>query len=367
VAELDADPRPERILELSERLSKVAGLRIGEISSVNRMAKMLSVNALIVAARAGEAGKPFAVVAEEFKKISNEIDVIAASMESEVAADLVELTAVGAGILEHLRGQRFIDLALNAIEIVDRNLYERTCDVRWWATDAAVVDCLQTPSPDKAKHASKRLGIILDAYTVYLDLWICDASGKVVATGRPDRYPKTAQLSAAAAPWFQQAMRTTSGEDFTACDIQLEPALDDAPVATYATAIRVGGEANGAAIGALGIHFDWRPQAQAVVDGVRLTESERARSRVLILDQAHRVLAASDGRGVLSETLRLDVSAGPMGCYTDNGQTIGYALTPGYETYAGLGWYGCVQQLAESARSLAVPQENAPLRTEQAA
>jgi hypothetical protein len=70
---------------------------------------------------------------------------------------------------------------------------------------------------------------------------------------------------------------------------------------------------------------------------------------------------------VLSETLRLDVSAGPMGCYTDNGQTIGYALTPGYETYAGLGWYGCVQQLAESARSLAVPQENAPLRTEQAA
>src|SRR6202008_1905568 len=183
------------ILELSERLSTVAGLRIGEISTVNRMAKMLSVNALIVAARAGAAGKPLPVVAEEFKKISAEIDVIAASMESEVAADLAELTAVGAGILEHLRGQRFVDLALNAIEIVDRNLYERTCDVRWWATDAAVVDCLQNPAPEKARHASKRLGIILDAYTVYLDLWICDASGRVVSTGRPERYPRAMNAS----------------------------------------------------------------------------------------------------------------------------------------------------------------------------
>ena len=28
------------------------------------------------------------------------------------------------------------NLALNAIELIDRNLYERTCDVRWWATDS---------------------------------------------------------------------------------------------------------------------------------------------------------------------------------------------------------------------------------------
>lgn len=343
------DLRPERILELSERLSAVAGLRIGEIAAVNRMAKMLSVNAMIVAARAGEAGRGFAVVAEEFKKISYDIDGIAASMESEVAADLTELTSVGAGILEHLRGQRLTDLALNAIEIIDRNLYERTCDVRWWATDPAVVECLAEPSPERSRYASKRLGVILDAYTVYLDLWICDAEGRVVATGRPDRYPGASRASAADAAWFKQAMRTTSGMDFAACDIQPEPALNGAPVATYATAIRAGGEARGKVLGVLGVHFDWRPQAQAVVDGVRLTDGERARSRVLILDASHRVLAASDGHGVLTERVALDVSAGPMGCYTEDGRTVGYALTPGYETYQGMGWYGCVQQLAEAA------------------
>jgi len=344
VAEAEDDFRPERILELSERLSAVAGRRIGEISAVNRMAKMLAINALIVAARAGDAGKGFVVVAEEFKKISTDIDAIAGSMESEVAADLGELRVVGGGILEHMRGQRLTDLALNAIEIIDRNLYERTCDVRWWATDAAVVDCVQDPSSDKARHASRRLKVILDAYTVYLDLWICDAAGRVIANGRPERYPRAAGQSVADAPWFKQAMRTGSGDEFVACDIQREPSLNNAPVATYATAIRAGGDTHGKAIGVLGIHFDWQPQAQAVVDGVRFTDGERARSRVLILDQAHRVLAASDGLGVLTETVTLNLSEGDMGSYTVGDQTVGYALTPGYETYKGLGWYGCVLQ-----------------------
>ena len=38
-----------------------------------------------------------------------------------------------------------VDLSLNAIELIDRNLYERTCDVRWWATNSAVVDCAASP------------------------------------------------------------------------------------------------------------------------------------------------------------------------------------------------------------------------------
>ncbi|WP_421736229.1 methyl-accepting chemotaxis protein [Caulobacter sp.] len=352
--EQDASLRPERILDLSERLSTVAGEKIGEIARVNRAAKMLSINALIVAARAGEAGKGFAIVAEEFKKISTEIDAVAAALESQVRADLDELTAIGGAILGHMRGQRLADLALNAIEIVDRNLYERTCDVRWWATDSAVVACVDDASPDSARHASQRLGVILDAYTVYLDLWICDARGKVVATGRPDRYPGARNISVADAPWFRDAMKTATGDDFIACDIERVKALNEAPVATYATAIRDGGLSNGKVLGVLGVHFDWKPQAQAVVDGVRLTTEERGRSRVMLLDQKGRVLAASDGRGVLTETFPLNTSEGAMGSYAEGDLTVGYALTPGYETYKGLGWYGCLVQTKESV-TLAPP------------
>lgn len=342
--EQDASLRPERILDLSERLSSVAGDKIGEIARVNRAAKMLSINALIVAARAGEAGKGFAIVAEEFKKISTEIDAVAAALESQVRADLDELSAIGGAILNHMRGQRLADLALNAIEIVDRNLYERTCDVRWWATDSAVVACLADADPGAVRYAGERLGVILDAYTVYLDLWICDTKGRVVANGRPGNYPGVVGQSVAEAQWFRDGLRTATGDDFVACDIEKVRALGDAPVATYATAIREGGQAKGKVLGVLGVHFDWRPQAQAVVDGVRLTSEERERSRVMLLDQKGRVLASSDNRGVLTEVFPLDISGGAMGSYADGDITVGYALTPGYETYAGLGWYGCLVQ-----------------------
>jgi len=349
VAEAEGSLVPERILELSERLSKVAGAKIGEISMINREAKMLAINALITAARAGEAGKAFAIVAEEFKRIASEIDDVAIGMETQVRADLRELSAVGAAILSHLRGQRLADLALNAIEIIDRNLYERTCDVRWWATDSAVVDCVAQPGPEASRHASSRLKVILDAYTVYLDLWICDARGRVVATGRPEKYAATRDLSVAAAPWFQQAMRTASGDEFVACDVAREAALGGAPVATYATAIREGGQATGRPVGVLGVHFDWRPQAQAVVDGVRLTGEEAARSRIMLLDHKGRVLASSDRKGELEEVFHLPGDAVSMGSYAIDGATVGYALTPGYETYRGLGWYGCILQREAAA------------------
>ncbi|MFD1191697.1 methyl-accepting chemotaxis protein [Phenylobacterium conjunctum] len=349
MAEAEGSLVPERILELSERLSKVAGAKIGEISTINREAKMLAINALITAARAGEAGKAFAIVAEEFKRIASEIDDVAIGMETQVRADLRELSAVGAAILSHLRGQRLADLALNAIEIIDRNLYERTCDVRWWATDSAVVDCVAQPGPEASRHASSRLKVILDAYTVYLDLWICDARGRVVATGRPEKYAATRDLSVAAAPWFQQAMRTASGDEFVACDVAREAALAGAPVATYATAIRQGGKATGRPVGVLGVHFDWRPQAQAVVDGVRLTGEEAARSRIMLLDHKGRVLASSDRKGELEEVFHLPGDAVSMGSYAIDGATVGYALTPGYETYRGLGWYGCILQREAAA------------------
>ncbi len=199
----------------------------------------------------------------------------------------------------------------------------------------------------------------MDAYTVYLDLWICDVHGRVLANGRPDRYPNARGSSAADKAWFRKAMQTSSGEEFAASDIEPSRVLNDAPVATYSTAIRDGGRTDGAPIGVLGIHFDWHPQAQAVVDGIRFTDEERSRSRVLILDQNRRVLAASDGVGVLSETFNLDISEGRMGSYAGREVTVGYALTPGYETYRGMGWYGCIVQSRAAQPDLVMPTAHA--------
>src|SRR5262249_6545482 len=143
--------------------------------------------------------------------------------------------------------------------------------------------------------------------------------------------------------WFKQAMSLRSGDEFTVADVACIPALDGQATATYATAVRAGGLAHGAPIGVLAIHFDWAPQAQAIVDGVRLSAEERERTRVLLLDAKYRVLASSDKQGVLAEVFPLREGHSARGTYVDpHGATVSFALTPGYETYRGLGWFGCI-------------------------
>ena len=63
------------------------------------------------------------------------------------------------------------------------------------------------------------------------------------------------------------------------------------------------------------------------------------------------MLAASDGKGVLTEQVSLKTARGAGdGHYIDqDGTMVGFALTPGYETYRGLGWYGVILQTLPAA------------------
>lgn len=336
---------PERILALSRAVSLHATDKVREIQKVTNATRTLALNAQIEAARAGKNGAGFSVVAQEVKSISSNISELTNQLTIKLNEQTAELDSLGQKLVASVRGRRLTDLALNMIEIIDRNLYERSCDVRWWATDSAVVDCLGRPDPMQIDYASKRLGVILNAYTVYLDLWVADPSGTVLANGRPDRYPAAKGSSVANQEWFRQAMETRSGDEFVVTDIARNDRLDNRLVATYAAAVRENGETNGTVIGALGIFFDWETQSQTVVDSVRLEPEEKSRTRCLLLDNRNRVIAASDRTGVLEEVFPLHTAQGSQGNYLDDqGRTVGYSLTPGYETYQGLGWYGVISQ-----------------------
>lgn len=345
------DATPERVVALAEHAASIAAAKSRAIKRITGQTRILALNAMIEAARAGEAGHGFAVVAGEVKAVSAEIAGIATDMERELTAALTAVRDVGARMAEEVRGQRLVDLALNAIEIIDRNLYERTCDVRWWATDAAVVTAVAEPSAEQIAHAEQRLAVILSAYTVYLDLWLCSAEGRVVAHGRPGQYARVRGLDVSGETWFRDALATTSGADYAVANIASCAALDGALVATYGAAVREGGLEHGRVIGVLGIHFDWTPQAEAVVRGVRLSAEEATRSRVLLLDAGNRVIAASDRCGVLQETLPIDAQEQRARAYQDReGNVVAFHRTPGYETYRGLGWTGVIVQAPKETR-----------------
>ena len=325
---------------LTAEVNQIACEKTRSIQKITNQMKMLALNALIESSRAGAQGAGFAVVAQEVRAVGQLVETIARELEGQLTSRTGSLMSSIERMSEKSRGERMVDLSLNAIELIDRNLYERTCDVRWWATDSAVVDCAAAPSTATVNYVSERLGVILGAYTVYLDLWLCDLDGNVIANGRADKFKVIGQ-NVGSAKWFREARDLVSGDDYVASDVECQPLLGNAQVATYCASVRAEGKAKGKPLGVLAIHFDWEPQARAIVQGVRVGDNDKA--RVLLVDSNFRVIAASDGKGLLSERVQLSMKSGRCGFYHEHsGRLVAYHATPGYETYQGLGWFGVI-------------------------
>src|SRR4051794_6302509 len=128
---------PERVVRIAGEVSGLASDKLREIDRVADTTKILALNALIQAAQAGEHGRSFAVVAEEGGRVARNVRSLSEGLNGELAPRIGELDLLGHSLVEQVRGRRLSDLALNCVELIDRNLYERSCDVRWWATDSA--------------------------------------------------------------------------------------------------------------------------------------------------------------------------------------------------------------------------------------
>ena len=316
--------------------------------------KMLALNATIEAARAGESGRGFAVVASEVKTLARETTENSESFRHIVMGRIQEGLTVSDTLVDDLEAPRLIDMAQTLVQLIVRNLFERTADVRWWATDSSFWRALSQPSDERAAEANERLGMINRFYTVYLNLILADASGKIIACSNDAFSASQVGSSVAGKSWFKKAMETQSGDGYAVDDIHTDPLHQDKPVAVYATAVREKGTLHGEVLGVLGVMFDWGEQSRSIVqDEPNLSTAEWDRTRVLLLDNNHRVIAASDHKD-LYQPYKLDCGTKQKGAYTstDGSDLIAFAKTFGYEEYDGLGWYGVIVQKLPTTEEL---------------
>ena len=318
------------------------------IEKIASQTNLLALNATIEAARAGESGKGFAVVAAEVKLLANQTSSNAKDFRTTVFSKIKAQTEQLAAEFQERDNKRFSEMAQTLVQLIVRNLYERTADVRWWATDDAFYKCLEAPTQEAVAYAAKRLGIINKFYSVYMNLVLTDAEGKVMAVSQSGKYRIEHGTNVAATNWFRKAKDTVSGDQYVVDDIYDDQLHNNKPVAVYAAAVRRSGELNGEFMGVLGVFFDWQEQSRCIVkDEPNLSEEEWKRSRVLLLDNAQRVIAASDGAGIYTH-FNLDKSKGAKGNFVDaDGNNVAYARTIGYQEFDGQGWYGVIVQTPE--------------------
>jgi hypothetical protein len=343
---------PERISELTKTLlARIRG-SIKEISEINLQARVLSINAQIEAARAGESGRAFAIVAQEMATFSDRTQRAAVKLEQESEGLVLELAEISRQLATDVRGTRLCDLALTNIDLIDRNLYERTCDCRWWATDGAIVAALESRDEASVKLAAHRMGVILNAYTVYYDIVLADLDGVIIANGRPSAYSSQG-LQQGKSVWFQTALATTSGDEFGFQSVHESQLAGGRRVLVYSCKVCADGDAKSKAIGVLGVVFNWDSLAQKIVHETPIDESKRASTRVCVVDEEGNVLADSRDQ-ILQEKLELPerdaLFAEKKGSKltTQNAMEvlIAHAQSPGFETYR-TGWHSLIiEQLA---------------------
>lgn len=203
-----------------------------------------------------------------------------------------------------------------AIDIMDRNLYERANDVRWWALDASLQQALLKASQGDAAAAQREAELVLrrinGLYTVYSLLLVFDRTGRVVAVSDPAQAPHHLgrQLDET---WVAEALALRDRERYVVSPHEASGLYAGRPSYVYATSLPAPGDAN-AVVGGLAIVFDGEAQFAAMLGDAL---PQRSGAAGLFVTRSGRIVSSSDeGRwpigatGPLSTELLSKLAAG---------------------------------------------------------
>jgi chemotaxis signal transduction protein len=200
-------------------------------------------------------------------------------------------TVLAAGISEaELTSQLLVDM-------LDRNLYERANDCRWWALTAQLRRGLAQPSGDEAAAMGAVLAHINRLYTVYARLFVYDRSGRIVAT-TGDQSALGTQVDA---DTLSRVCALRSDLDHYAEPFAPSGLYDGAATFIYHAAIRHPAQQT-AVVGGIGIVFDARPE---LVNMLHSGVAARRNMHAYFITPDCRVLASTDAQYATGDTLAL--------------------------------------------------------------
>lgn len=303
--------------------------------------KLISLNGIVFASKLGKRGVALGPV---FEQITETGDFATSKME-----DLLREMAVGELRLNLKTLETF---SKQAIDLIDRNLFERSAAIRWWASDQYFWKCLMEPTDENLIAAGNRLRDINSSYSMYRNLVLANRMGRIVAASTPELIPDIKDARVADHLWFTQATRSKSSCDYAVQDVgRTDLERGDRTSLIYSGAVRQNGSRNGEIVGVLGSLFDWVTESGKILKTCLPKDKNGKRIHGCVAFYANRdleVIETTDGGLVPLHTipdlptehreLKEGESTSGVLRMGDHVYIIGSSRSKGYREYQGLGW-----------------------------
>lgn len=234
-----------------------------------------------------------------------------------------------------------------AIDIMDRNLYERANDCRWWALSSVFRRALSGSPPDAAalQEVARTLVHINSLYTVYDNLVVFDRSGRVLAVSNSHYQEMCGQVLNE--EWVRRTLSLANSQSYAVSEFSPSSLYRDKHSYIYAAAIRDAASAH--IVGGIGIVFDSAPQFAAMLnDALPRDESGAVPAGCfgVFADRDRRIIASTQAGLTPGMALELEESffriangERKSGIAVFNGHyyAIGACMSQGYREYKGKG------------------------------
>jgi len=303
--------------------------------------QLISLNGIVFASKLGRRGVALGPIFQQVTQTG--------SFATEKMEELLEEMALG---VFNLYLKSLENFSKQAIDIIDRNLFERSADIRWWSTDQVFWDALQSPSEETAQKAGNRLRVINGNYTMYRNLVLIDAQGEFVACSRTELERELRQMDFADQSWFQSAMRARDSSQYGVADVNQSPLEKKKQTSLiYVGSVRENGTRTGEVLGVLAILFDWDKEANSVLQSClpRTNKSEPIDGVIgFYTNQDCEIIETTDPVSfplgqVIQMTppfdgLKSGESRSGFIQLADRQYIMGVTQTKGYREYSGLNW-----------------------------
>ncbi|WP_243136688.1 chemotaxis protein CheW [Acetobacterium paludosum] len=192
-------------------------------------------------------------------------------------------------------------LASLCVDIMDRNLYERANDCRWWALDSTIRRILAKNEidPTSQNKLTDILSYINDLYTVYSNIFVFDLTGTIVAVSNPNHSEDIGKTLTT--PFISEILMNSQPEKYFVSPFEKSDLYDNRHTYIYGASITDFNNSS-RTVGGIGIVFDSEDQFKTILQESLNTDND---TFAVFADRNKKIISSTNDAYEVGEMLNL--------------------------------------------------------------